>query len=89
MYDRWLLEDNFARISAIEVKLQKLQMELSAIRVSNEQIRAKLPPPPPSSPVTRQVASPDATPAIQIADNTSPHYPFSSATVDMINNFGM
>ena len=87
MYDRWLIEDNFARLGAIEEKLRKQMSDLGMIRESLYQLSKRLNngPPPPSSPVTRQVAAP----ATQIADNTSPHYPFSTATVDMINNFGM
>ena len=87
MYDRWLIEDNFARLSAMEEKLQKQLSDLGAIRESLHQLSRRLndAPAAPSSPVTRQVAAP----ATQIADNTSPHYPFSTATVDMMNNFGM
>jgi hypothetical protein len=87
MYDRWLIEDNFARLSAMEEKLRKQMSDLGMIRESLFQINRRLndAPAAPSSPVTRQVAAP----AKQIADNTSPHYPFSTATVDMMNNFGM
>ena len=64
-YERWLLEDNFARLSAIEAKLQKQMLELGAIRESLYQLgRRTAPlPPPPSSPPTRQVASPSPAPA--------------------------
>ena len=87
MYDRWLIEDNFARLSAMEEKLRKQMSDLGMIRESLHQLSRRLnnAPAAPSSPVTRQVASP----ATQVADNTSPHYPFSTATVDMMNNFGM
>jgi len=80
MYDRWLIEDNFARLSAIEETLRKQMSDVGMIRESLYQLSKRLndAPPAPSSPVTRQVA-----------DNTSPHYPFSTATVDMMNNFGM
>jgi len=61
MYDRWLIEDNFARLSAMEEKLRKQMSDLGMIRESLFQINRRLndAPPAPSSPVTRQVASPD------------------------------
>ena len=80
-YERWLLEDNFARLSAIEAKLQKQMLELGAIRESLYQLGRRaaplpLPLPPPSSPPTRQVASPSPAPA--------PAQP-----LDMAREFGM
>jgi len=60
-YDRWLLKDNFARLSAIEEKLQKQLSEIGLIRESLYQISRRIEiqePAPPSSPVTRQIASP-------------------------------
>jgi hypothetical protein len=73
MYDRWLIEDNFARLSAIEEKLRKQMSDLGMIRESLYQINKRLNdgPAPPSSPVTRQVASPATT------------------TLDMTREFGM
>lgn len=61
MYDRWLIEDNFARLSAMEEKLRKQMSDLGMIRESLFQINRRLndAPAAPSSPVTRQVASPD------------------------------
>jgi hypothetical protein len=61
MYDRWLLEDNFTRLSAMEEKLRKQMSDLGMIRESLYQLSKRLndAPAPPSSPVTRQVASPD------------------------------
>ena len=61
MYDRWLLEDNFARLSAMEEKLRKQMSDLGMIRESLYQLSKRLndAPAAPSSPVTRQVASPD------------------------------
>ena len=61
MYDRWLIEDNFARLSAMEEKLRKQMSDLGMIRESLFQISRRLndAPAAPSSPVTRQVASPD------------------------------
>jgi hypothetical protein len=80
-YDRWLLEDNFSRISAIESKLQQMQLELITLRESTSALMARIAAP--SSPVSRQVASP------RIADARSPHYPFSCATSEIMENFGM
>ena len=80
MYDRWLIEDNFARLSAMEEKLRKQMSDLGMIRESLYQLSKRLNdgiPPPPSSPVTRQVAAP----ATQIADKTS--------LLDMARDFGM
>ena len=61
MYDRWLIEDNFARLSVIEEKLRKQMSDLGMIRESLYQLSRRLnsAPAAPSSPVTRQVASPD------------------------------
>ena len=61
MYDRWLLEDNFTRLSAMEEKLRKQMSDLGMIRESLYQLSKRLndAPAAPSSPVTRQVASPD------------------------------
>ena len=83
-------EDNIARLSRLERESLRIQQELADL---SERMRASLPPP--SSPVSRQIASPSPAPAPapapapQTADATSPHFPFSVATVDMMNNFGM
>ena len=82
MYDRWLIEDNFARLSAMEEKLRKQMSDLGMIRESLYQISKRLNevPPPPSSPVTRQVASPNAPPAPA---------PASPSVLDIARDFGM
>ena len=76
MYDRWLLEDNFARLSAIEDKLRKQFLELDMVRSSMREINRRLngAPAAPSSPVTRQVAAP----------HTAPH-----TAPDITRDFGM
>ena len=83
-YDRWLIEDNFARLSAMEEKLRKQMSDLGMIRESLYQLSRRLNgvpvPPPPSSPVTRQVASPNAAPAPA---------PASPPALDMAREFGM
>jgi len=81
-YDRWLLEDNFARLSVIEEKLRKQMSDLGMIRESLFQINMRIhsTPQPPSSPVTRQVASPNAAPAPA---------PASPPALDMVREFGM
>jgi hypothetical protein len=86
-YDRWLIEDNFARLSAMEEKLRKQMSDLGMIRESLYQLSRRLNgvpvppvPPPPSSPVTRQVASPNAAPAPA---------PASPPALDMAREFGL
>jgi len=81
-YSGWLLEDNFARLSAMEEKLRKQMSELGMIRESLYQLGKRIPPTPqpPSSPVTRQVASPHAAPAPA---------PASPPALDMAREFGM
>ena len=74
-YERWLLEDNFARLSRLEMESLKIQKELEEL---SRLMKSRLIPPPPSSPVKRQ-----------IADASSPYFPFSSATKEMMENFGM
>ena len=74
-YERWLLEDNFARLSRLEMESLKIQQELEEL---SRLMKSRLIPPPPSSPVKRQ-----------IADASSPHFPFSCATKEMMENFGM
>jgi len=81
-YERWLLEDNFARLSVIEEKLRKQMSDLGVIRESLYQLSKRIhpTPQPPSSPVTRQVASPNAAPAPA---------PASPPALDMAREFGM
>lgn len=82
-YDRWLIEDNFARLSAMEEKLRKQMSDLGMIRESLYQLSKRIvhpTPQPPSSPVTRQVASPNAAPAPA---------PASPPALDMSREFGM
>ena len=58
-YDRWVLENNFSRIAAIEVKLVQLKTDLDIVRESNRIILARLGiPPRPITPITRSVAAP-------------------------------
>ena len=75
-YERWLLEDNFARLSRLEMESLKIQQELEEL---SRLMKSRLIPPPPSSPVKRQIA--DA--------NSPPYFPLSIASKDMIENFGM
>ena len=81
-------DDYLARLSRLERDSLRMQQDLADL---SERMRASIPPP--SSPVSRQIASPSPAPAPgpapQTADATSPHFPFSVATVDMMNNFGM
>ena len=63
-YERWLLEDNFARLSRLEMDSLKIQKELEEL---SQLMRSRLAPPPPSSPVTRQVACPASPPVLDMA----------------------
>lgn len=74
-YERWLLEDNFARLSRLEMESLKIQKELEEL---SRLMKSRIILPPPSSPVKRQ-----------IADASSPYFPSSSATKEMMENFGM
>jgi hypothetical protein len=66
----------------IEEKLRKQMSDLGMIRESLFQINMRIhsTPQPPSSPVTRQVASPNAAPAPA---------PASPPALDMVREFGM
>jgi len=79
-YDRWLLDDNYSRLIVLEQQLTKQLSEIGSIRESIYQLSRRMPPPAPSSPVTRQVASPNAAPASA---------PAPPPVLDMTRDFGM